>query len=190
MKRHGIKYLTIPEKEKFLACIKSNPSTFAKRDFFMYSLMLSTGLRLAETVNLNIKDVENKNWLEVLGKGSKLASIPLNACIKEQIKSYLTEESKHRKIIPKAPLFISRFNKRIGRCSVQFRFYHWVKKSELENRYSPHCLRHTVGTELMQKTNNIRLVQEFLRHSSISSTAMYLHPTKEELVNASELLTV
>ena len=64
----------------------------------------------------------------------------------------------------------------------------WVKWAGLEGKYSPHALRHTVGFDLIRKTNNIRKVQEFLGHRSITTTQIYTHITKDELRECAELL--
>jgi integrase/recombinase XerC len=161
----------------------------------MFNLMLNTGLRLSETVNLNIKDVFNsyssKETLEIQGKGSRIRQIPLNRPIRDHIEKYLRQKKARKEDTNlQAPLFLSRNHRRITSRAVQLNFDKWVKISGIEGKYSPHSLRHTVGTELMKKTSNIRKVQEFLGHKFVSTTQVYTGVTKEDLQECAELLAV
>lgn len=192
-KRNTIRYLTYEQKKRFLSILKDSKKAW--RDYFMFNLMLNTGLRLSETVNLNVKDVFNgystKEALEIKGKGDRIRQIPLNKAIRDHIERYLRQKKAHRENTSLSfPLFLSRNRRRITQRAVQLNFDKWVKASGIEGRYSPHSLRHTVGTELMKKTNNIRKVQEFLGHKFVSTTQIYTGITKEDLEECAELLTV
>ena len=155
----------------------------------MYKLMFSTGLRLAETTQLNVADVRDRSVLIVLGKGDKERDIPLSTAIQEEIRHFLDwKRMNDEDVSPDAPLFISRKHRRIGSRGVQHDLDKWVSGAGLEGKYSPHALRHTVGFDLIRKTNNIRKVQEFLGHRSITTTHIYTHITKDELRECAELL--
>lgn len=190
MKRQRAKYFSPEEKTKFLEFLKKNShDALTWRAFFMYKLMFSTGLRLAETTRLNVGDVKDKSILVIVGKGNKEREIPLSSAIQGEIRNYL--EWKRRigeDIANEAPLFISRKHRRIGSRCVQHDLAKWVHLAGLEGRYSPHALRHTVGFELMRKTKNIRQVQEFLGHRFVTTTQIYTHVTKDELRECAELL--
>ena len=191
--RNAIRYFTFEQKKRFLKALADSKKGW--RDYFLFSLMLNTGLRLSEAIGLNVGDVFNgysaKEYLEVNGKGDRIRSIPLNKAIQEHIETYV-HQKKHRKEEAglKDPLFISRNNSRITPRAVQFNFDIWVKEAGIDGKFSPHCLRHTVGTELMKKTNNIRKVQEFLGHKFVSTTQIYTGVTKEDLKECSDLLSM
>ncbi|MBA7491549.1 Tyrosine recombinase XerC [subsurface metagenome] len=187
MKSQSIKYLNQDEKKKLLATLKDRKS--AARSYMMYHLMLNTGLRLSETISLNIGDVQGRRILTVPGKGDKVRDIPLNKAIRDHITEYLSREKfKGEALEPDSPLFLSRNHKRISKRAVQQDLKKWIQLSGIEGDYSPHALRHTVGTELLNKTKNIRLVQEFLGHTDISTTMIYTHVTKDQIAEAAESL--
>jgi integrase/recombinase XerC len=161
----------------------------------MFNLMLNTGLRLGEAVRLDVKDVFNgycaRESLEIPGKGNRIRQIPLNKAIRAHTEKYIRQKKFHKEDISLAvPLFMSRNHQRITTRAVQLNFDKWVKISGIDGKYSPHALRHTVGIELMKKTNNIRKVQEFLGHRFVSTTQIYTWITKEDLVECAELLSV
>jgi len=192
-KRNSIRYLTFEQKKRLLKTLAD--SRKAWRDYFMFDLMLNTGMRLSETINLNVKDVHNgyssREALEIKGKGDRIRQIPLNKDIKVHIDRYVGRRKRMDKGFSIAdPLFLSRNRRRITQRAVQLNFDKWITESGVEGKYSPHSLRHTVGTELMKKTGNIRKVQEFLGHKFVSTTQIYTGVTKEDLVECAELLTV
>jgi integrase/recombinase XerC len=192
-KRNSIRYLTYEQKKRLLKTLAD--SRKAWRDYFMFDLMLSTGLRLSETVGLNIKDVHDgyssREVLEVNGKGGMVRQIPLNKGIRTHADRYISRRKRMDKGFSLAdPLFLSRSGHRIMQRAVQLNFDKWIEVAGIEGKYSPHCLRHTVGTELMRKTNNLRKVQMFLGHRYVSTTQIYTHVTKEDLAECAELLTV
>ena len=189
MKRQRIRYFTAEDKNKFLTKLKYNYD--AKRSEFLYKLMFATGLRLHEAANLNVGDVDGREMLVVVGKGSKIREIPLSNAIRHEVKQYLFWKFENlESVASEAPLFISRKHRRLGLRGIQHDLDKWVKRAGLEGKYSPHALRHTVGVELMRKTKNIRQVQEFLGHSYVTTTQIYTHVTKEELRNCAELLAI
>ena len=194
MTRQNIRYLTDEQKKKLLKTLRDSKSAW--RSYFMYSLMLSTGLRLSETLNLDVNGVHNgfkaREILTIKGKGDKIREIPLNTEIRRQIEGFVGQKKrKGEDIALTAPLFMSRNNRRITPRAVQLDFDKWITRADIDGKYSPHALRHTVGTELYKKSGgNIRLVQEILGHSFISTTQIYTHLTKDDMRQGVELLTV
>jgi len=187
--RQGFKYLTADQRDDFKKTLRLRKD--AARSDAMYNIALNTALRLKELAGLNVGDVQGKSTLEIIGKGTKIRSIPLNKSIREHIEAFLHWKARQGEgLAPDAPLFISRKGNRISRRAIERDFDKWVKIAGIEGHYSPHCLRHTVATKLLDKTNNLRLVQEFLGHSDISTTQVYTHIRKEQVQEASELLSV
>ncbi|MCX5695977.1 MAG: tyrosine-type recombinase/integrase [Candidatus Omnitrophica bacterium] len=189
MHRQGFKYLTSDQEVIFKKTLRLRKD--AERSNTMFNLALNTALRLKELAGLNVGDVQGKSALEIIGKGSKIREIPLNKSIRDHIETFLRWKARRSEsLAPDAPLFISRKGNRISRRAIERDFDKWVKEAGIEGHYSPHCLRHTVATKLLNKTNNLRLVQTFLGHSDISTTQIYTHVNKEQMQQASELLSV
>ncbi len=192
-KRNTIRYLTVEQKKRFLKALADSRQGW--RDYFMFDLMLNSGLRLSETISLDLKHIYNgfssRETLEIKGKGDRVRLIPLNRDIRGHVERYVSRRKKlDKKFSSDDPLFLSRNSRRITPRAVQMNFDKWIVVSGIEGKYSPHCLRHSVGTELMKKTGNIRKVQEFLGHKYVSTTQIYTGVTKEDLVECAELLSV
>jgi integrase/recombinase XerD len=189
MKRQKIKYLSEQEKKQLLNYLKLRKD--AERACFMCVLMLNTGLRLAEVAGLNIGDLQGKKKLVIIGKGNKLREVPLNVEVRESFEKFIRWKKRNKEdVMNNAPLFMSKKKNRLCKRQIQREIKFWINEAGIEGNFSPHALRHTVGTELFKKTKNIRLVQDFLGHSFISTTQIYTHITKEEIQDASELLCV
>lgn len=189
MRRQRARYFSPEEKRKFLDYLASRAD--ARRSEMIYKLMFATGLRLQETVDLNVAHVADRTTLVVVGKGKKEREIPLSSAIRDEIRRFLDwKRARGEGVNADAALFISATGMRFGPRGIEHDLNKWVRLAGLEGKYSPHALRHTVGFELMRKTGNIRQVQEFLGHSFVTTTQIYTHVTKEELRNCAELLVI
>ena len=189
MKRQRIKYLAEEEKHKLLNALEDRKS--AERDYLLFDIVLNVGLRVSELVSLNVGHVRERKTLEILGKGGKIREIPLNRSIREHIETYLRGKKRKKEgLLDQDPLFISRKHGRISVRAVQRALDKWLKASGIQAKFSPHSLRHTFGTELFSRCKNIRLVQDLMGHSDISTTMIYTHVTKAEMEEAVELLSV
>ncbi len=189
MKRQKIKYLTQEEKKNLLKVLKDRKS--AERDYFLFNLMLNTGLRVFEVANLTVGQVKDRKTLEIIGKGSKIREIPLNKTIRDHIEKYLRVKKRRKEsLFDDAPLFISRKHNKLSIRAIQRSLDKWILEAGIKNKYSPHALRHSFGSALYSKCKNIRLVQDLLGHADISTTMIYTHVTKSEMEEAVELLSV
>ena len=167
--------------------IGTPPKPGPMRDWMMLSLAYYTGLRVSELVQVNIEDVEGKKTLEVIGKGTKLATIPLNEKTRLALRKYLP----WRKSLPAADrkaLFLNRFGARITTRAVEMNLKKWLKKAKIEADFSPHSLRHTFGTNILRATKNIRVAQRLLRHANVTTTQIYTHVDDGETRSAVESL--
>ena len=118
MKRQNTRYFTGKEKATFLRFLEKMRD--GRRAEMLYKLMFATGLRLAETVSLNVGDVQEKDLIAILGKGDKLREIPLSKAIQTKIEQFLAwKNRKGEDISIKAPLFVSRKGGRLSRRAVQ-----------------------------------------------------------------------
>ncbi|RRD40053.1 integrase [Leptotrichia sp. OH3620_COT-345] len=149
------------------------------RDRLIIKFLIATGARISEILNLEIKDVENQGYefIKVLGKGSKYRIIPIYDNLEKEIKDYLLNYRPKLKNIEKNfKLFpnIRRENfwKRLKKAS---------KNAGIEKNVYPHIFRHSVATVLLSNGADIRIVQEILGHSNISTTEIYTHVEKSAL---------
>ena len=176
------KVLTVEEVERLLA--QPDFSTPAgKRDKAMLELLYATGIRVSELVNLNVQDVDlQEGFVRCLGKGSKERVVPIGEMAIIALRSYL--ENARSKLIadPKEKaLFVNHHGRRLTRQG----FWKIVKKYSqqalIRKEITPHTLRHSFATHLLENGADIRAVQEMLGHADISTTQIYTHVTKDRL---------
>jgi len=145
------------------------------RDVAMFELMYSSGLRLAELVSLNLSDIDlSQQQLIVTGKGNKTRYLPVGSKACEAIKRWLKERGNLLRGSNDA-LFISKQGKRISTRNVQSRLNHLIKQQGLGQHLSPHTLRHSFATHMLESSGDLRAVQELLGHANISTTQVYTH---------------
>lgn len=146
-------------------------------------LLYGCGLRVSELVNLKLSNVDIKSkYIQCYGKGSKERIVPFG----EKAKKALTKYFKYRemillnnKISDKKVLFLKDNGKNISRQDV----YNFIKKQgeKIHKHISPHTLRHSFATHLLENGADLRVVQELLGHSDVSTTQLYTHITKKRL---------
>ncbi|SVC64303.1 uncharacterized protein METZ01_LOCUS317157, partial [marine metagenome] len=159
------------------------------RNTAILELFYATGIRLSELVNLNIGSInENEMLLKVMGKGQKERIVPFGKPAKIALKAYLKKRNLNFQSSPEIPLFCSWHENRIGvrRVQVILEDYLAVVLGS-EDNYSrvganPHTLRHTFATHLLEENVDIRLIQELLGHSSLSSTQIYTNVDTKKMI--------
>jgi len=145
------------------------------RDRAMFELMYSSGLRLAETVSLNVGDVDLKDALvQVTGKGAKQRVVPVGAVACEWLRRWLGERPNTVEANETA-LFISRRGGRLTARAVQARLARWARVQGLDRPVHPHMLRHSFASHVLESSGDLRAVQELLGHADISTTQVYTH---------------
>jgi len=147
----------------------------AIRDRAIVELMYSSGLRLSETVGL---DVGGLDWSEgtvtVTGKGRKTRKVPVGRFALEALKQWLKIRANHAGADEPA-LFVSTQGRRISTRSVQERLRQWAVRLDLPVHVHPHMLRHSFATHMLESSGDLRAVQELLGHADISTTQVYTH---------------
>ncbi len=177
---HLPRFLTETEIEKFLKQPDVETET-GLRDRALLELMYASGLRVSEVISLKINDIElDAGILTCFGKGSKQRKVPLGKSAAEWLKSYL--EIRNRKTGVQN-LFVSPNGKPLNRQNVYQLVKNYAEKAGLEG-VSPHKLRHTFATHLLQNGADSRSVQVMLGHSDISTTQIYTHVTDNHLKKA------
>lgn len=150
------------------------------RDRAILELMYSSGLRVSEAVSIQVKDVDlDAGILTTTGKGSKTRRVPVGSSAVEWLKTYLVTRQK-KQDIEVSNLFVTIAGRPITRQTIFLFIKEYAKKAGLED-ISPHTLRHSFATHLVQNRADIRSVQQMLGHADISTTQIYTHMTDAHL---------
>lgn len=167
------KNLDVDEMAQLLEVTDDDPLSI--RDRAMMELMYGAGLRLAELVAINLKDLSfSRGEIRVIGKGDKERKVPFAGQAKEWVGKWLKVRGSLLKG-DEVALFISKLGGRISHRSVQKRMAEWGHKQSVASHISPHKLRHSFATHVLESSNNLRAVQELLGHENISTTQIYTH---------------
>jgi tyrosine recombinase XerC len=150
------------------------------RDAAIMELFYSSGLRLSELVALNVADIDPfSETVRVIGKGKKERIVPVGEIALQAIQRYRREAK-----IQGGPLFISKLRKRISARSVWLLLRKYLGQTSIQLRASPHKLRHSFATHLLDNGADLRSVQTLLGHANLSTTQIYTHVTVERLKRA------
>ncbi len=159
---------------------KQAPAWMPWRDAAILELFYSSGLRLAELAALDVRDVDVYNeTVRVLGKGSKERVLPVGEPALKALQDY-----RHRAKVATGPLFLSKLRKRLGSGSIWVLVKKYLRLAGIPVPASPHKLRHSFATHLLDAGADLRSVQSLLGHASLSTTQIYTHVTTERLKRA------
>lgn len=160
---------------------KKSPPWLPYRDAAILELFYSCGMRLSELVSLDADALrEDEDCVRVLGKGRKVRIIPVGDYAREAIAKYREMAG----VEPRGPLFLSRLRRRMTGRSIQLMLDKYLRCSDIPFHISPHKLRHTFATHMLDAGADLRSVQELLGHASLSTTQIYTHVTKSRLKEA------
>jgi len=164
--------MTVEEVDLLLEQPKSEDFIGA-RDRAILELLYATGMRVSELCSLKITDL-SENFVKVRGKGRKERLIPVGRRAIEAIDHYLVYfRGKAERL--DAPLFISQKGKAIHRISVWSRIRAYARSAQIAKSISPHTLRHSFATHLLENGADLRLIQDMLGHEDIGTTDRYTH---------------
>lgn len=159
---------------------KQAPAWMPWRDAAILELFYSSGLRLAELTALNVRDIDPYNeTVRVLGKGAKERVVPVGEPALEAIQHY-----RQRAGVQTGPLFINKLRKRLSPTSIWSLVKKYLREAEIPIPASPHKLRHSFATHMLDAGADLRSVQTLLGHASLSTTQIYTHVTTERLKRA------
>jgi len=157
--------------------VRQAPAWLPWRDAAILELFYSCGLRLAELGSLEVQDIDPYNeTVRVLGKGAKERLVPVGEPALEAIQAY-----RQRAEVQTGPLFISKLRKRLGPASIWALVKKYLRLAQIPIPASPHKLRHSFATHLLDAGADLRSVQSLLGHASLSTTQIYTHVTTERL---------
>jgi integrase/recombinase XerC len=199
LKRDPVRELQLPKLEKKLPLVltstqveellaapfkidktRAAPKWMPLRDAAIMELFYSSGLRLSELAALDVADVDlYTESVRVLGKGRKERLCPIGAPALEAISHYRSAANVHA-----GPLFISKARKRISARSIWLILKRYLRYTSIPISISPHKLRHSFATHMLDRGADLRSVQALLGHASLSTTQIYTHVTVERLKKA------
>ena len=153
------------------------------RDAMVVILFYTTGLRLSELANANREDIAaDFSHIRVLGKGNKERIVPLLRSVGEILKKYFSQNSSQNICIgQKKALILSKNEERLSQRTLQRIVDKVLKSAGVQGKTSPHVLRHTFATHLLNEGADLRAIQELLGHSSLMATQVYTHTNIERL---------
>lgn len=176
-------YLTIDEVNKLLDIEVTD--AFSSRNKAILELMYATGLRISEVISLEFKNIDyDECIIRVMGKGSKERIVPVNdyaiKYLKEYINNYRPELVKNE---INNYIFLNNHGRMLTRQGIFKMIKNYAALKNIKKTIGPHTLRHTFATHLLENGADLRVIQELLGHSDISTTQIYTHLTKEALHN-------
>ncbi len=174
--------LTQFETKKLIETCNQN-TNISKRDRAILEVLYATGMRVSELVNLKLKDLYlDIGFIKCKGKGNKERLLPLNEISKKKLKEYLEiYRSQILKNKTSEYLFINNRGKPLSRQSVWKMIKRYAQKAGINKKITPHTLRHSIATHLLEQGANLRFVQEILGHRSLATTQIYTHINKMKL---------
>ena len=149
------------------------------RDTAIFTLLYGCGLRISEALNLNIGDITDENYLRIKGKGNKERIVPIIPIVKEQIDTYLQQCP--YKMRTGDPLFLGARGERLLPRIVQRQMQKTRLYLGLPDTITPHALRHSFATHLLENGTDLRSLQELLGHASLSTTQRYTDVSIEKM---------
>jgi len=176
------KILTIGEVEELLR----QPNTFlptGHRDKAMLELLYATGIRVSELISLNISDINlDMGYIKCYGKGAKERIVPLGSIAAKCVQEYITKgRPKLVRTYEEPALFVNHHGNRLTRQGFWKIIKKYAQEASINKEITPHTLRHSFATHLLENGADLRSVQEMLGHADISTTQIYTHVTKNRL---------
>jgi integrase/recombinase XerD len=169
------KFLSTDEVETLIESANDAPK-YSRRDRAILELLYGCGLRVSELLALRKEDLFMKeDFIRVKGKGSKERIIPLGSEAKKALIKYLSEERPLLDRKNSSFLFLAKSGNKLSRMGLWKRFRQYILKSGIRKEFSPHTLRHSFATHLLERGASLRTVQLLLGHSDISTTQIYTH---------------
>jgi len=173
----------LTEKDmRFVLQIPDKEDTLGIRNIAILELLYSTGIRIGELAGVTFKDIDFKQKLiKVMGKRAKTRIVPLGSYAINAMQSYLKIRDSFIKGKSVSEVFISHNGNPLSSDELRYIVNKYLKVIEKSKNYSPHTLRHTFATHLLNHGADLRSVQELLGHSSLTSTEVYTHTSMQKL---------
>ena len=175
------KYIKDNDLEKlFNSFNKENP--FEQRNLLILEMLYATGIRVGELVNIKLNDIDHYNKsIKILGKGRKERIVFYGSFCEDILELYLHSGRKDLLKSSNDYLFLNKNGTRLSSRYIGKMIDNVIRKCEIEYHISPHTLRHTFATDMLNAGADLMSVKELLGHSSINTTAIYTHVTNEQI---------
>lgn len=190
-KEHSLpKTATIEDIERMMDAVDIT-TVKGLQDRTILELFYGTGIRLSELTGLNLTDVDfRKNQLIITGKGNKQRIVPLGKTVLEKLKEFRKQRTelygKKTDNDARTALFIAPGGQRMYDRAVRYMVEKYLKKTSEVTQKSPHVLRHSFATHMLDNGADIRIIKEFLGHTNLAATQIYTHTSVERLKNIYE----
>jgi len=166
----------------------SEDSFIGIRDMSILTLLYSTGIRVSELINLKLSNIYFEDeYIQVIGKGNKERIAPLGIVAKNALLKYLDSIKLNSVKSNTGYIYLSYRSKKLTRMSVYNIIKKYVKLAEINKNVSPHTIRHSFATHMIEGGADLRIVQELLGHENISTTEIYTHLDKTYLKEVHKL---
>lgn len=167
--------LSVEEVDRLIAAVDLD-SAFGKRDRAILETLYGLGLRVSELISLRISSIwTEQGFVSVIGKGDKQRLVPLGGMARDAIRDYLQVRGPAADRESSDILFLNRFGRALTRIAVFKMIKAYAVKAGISKEISPHTLRHSFATHLIENGADLRAVQEMLGHESILTTEIYTH---------------
>lgn len=175
------KFLNKQELDKiFSVCSSDTP--LVQRDTLIIELLYATGIRVSELINIKVKDIDiNNKSIKVLGKGDKERIVLYNNHTKEALDIYLNDGYKIFNKKGSEYLILNHRGSRLSDRYIRVIIDKLVRKANLDIKISPHTIRHTFATDMLEEGADLVTVKELLGHESLNTTSIYTHITNEQI---------
>lgn len=184
------KTATVEDIERMMDAVDTD-SIRGLQDRAILELFYGTGMRLSELTGLNLSDVDlNQNQVKVKGKGNKQRIIPLGKTVTGILKEFIERRTElfgnKTDGDAKKALFLAANGQRIYDRAVRYMVEKYLKKTSEVTQKSPHVLRHSFATHMLNNGADIRIIKEFLGHANLAATQVYTHTSIDRLKNVYE----
>lgn len=183
LSKHLPTYLTVEEVDKLLNIEITD--AFSARNKSLLELLYATGLRISELINLEFKNIDlNDCIVRIMGKGSKERIVPINDMAIKYLKIYV-KDFRHKLVKTEQNnyVYLNNHGKKMTRQGVFKMIKKRTQEAGIKKDVSPHTLRHSIATHMLENGADLRIIQEFLGHESIGTTQIYTHLTNQKLKN-------
>ena len=175
------KYLNYDDVEKILNIYPKNTS-IGIRNSLILEILYSTGIRVSELINIRVKDISlTEKTIKITGKGNKERIVFFGSICYNLLKLYLNKSYNNLNINNLNYLFISKTGKKINDREIRFVVDEATEMAGINMKISPHVLRHTFATHMLNDGADLRSVQELLGHENLSTTQVYTHLTNDRI---------
>ena len=194
IKNNPFKLINLPKKEQklprffyyneieelFNACDTSN--SLGQRNLAILEVLYATGTRVSELINIKLEDINFKEkQIKVLGKGNKERIVFLGEYAVDALQDYLNDGYLFLNRYNLDYVFLNHLGNKITRRGIEDILTKLIKKTSIDKKISPHMIRHSFATHLLNEGCDLESVQEMLGHESISATAIYTHVTDDRI---------